>query len=429
MCYIKKVLFLIYFFFPLIVQSQEKRINLPITFHTGFGPFGANGFFAVRQVDTSGSFKNVFPVLKGIPKDLKNIKKYYVWFEPYQFAYQNFIAGKISKEDYTQIQEMWQWVPNEKKLSKNQLKCYVNIIYGVNDNNEKLCIIDINNNLDFSDDTLFAPIDSHSSSDLIERNIKRIDCQRLVNSKIIYDKCPIVIAESNSSLKFSMAGYATSKYKVNGKVYPIAVCPQLFYSRSYVHSELAILRDTLSQVRVDPNNELKDGDYFEIDKVLYHYIGVDMTKNILVLEKAKYTDKYSSQLGFYAPEFKGLSMNDSVVISLNDYKGKYLLLDFWGTWCLPCRAEMPFLKRATESFDKGRFEILGIVSSDKKEIVSAYVNKEGIKWPQILSDKITELYKVTDFPSSFLIDPKGKIIAKNLRGNELLAAVKKILDE
>lgn len=414
-----------------IVNSQQSNIRLKVSFQKGFGPFygSARGLFPVHKTDSAHVFKKIFPLLKGTPKNLKNIKRYFIWFEPYQFAYQNYTKGSISKKDYDYVQKIWDWVPNTKKLSKKELKCYVNIIYADNERGEKVCIVDANNNWDFSDDRAFIPIDSHSSFEDIQKNLITINCQRLLNGKIINDTTSIVIVVGNAELKFSIAEYVSAKYTLNGKIVSLAACPAFFYSRSYVHSELSLLKSSQAVEKLDIYNEIMDGDYFEIDNALYKYIGVDMTRNELVIQRAKYTDKHSAQLGFYAPEFKDFSLIDSSVININNYKGRYVLLDFWGTWCLPCRAEIPFLKEAKKIFDPKIFEIIAIASDDNAETIRALVKKEGMVWPQLLSDKITKEYKVVDFPTNFLIDPKGKIIARNLRGENLVDRIKSFLEE
>ena len=139
----------------------------------------------------------------------------------------------------------------------------------------------------------------------------------------------------------------------------------------------------------------------------------------------------SVQVGQPAPKFtiKGL---DGKAISLNDFKGKYVLIDFWASWCMPCRQENPNLVRAYSQFKDKNFTVLGIS-----------IDKDVTAWKKaIADDKLTwahagelndfegatvRLYQVESIPSSFLIDPNGKIVAKGLRGEDLDAFLNKTL--
>lgn len=113
-------------------------------------------------------------------------------------------------------------------------------------------------------------------------------------------------------------------------------------------------------------------------------------------------------------------------ISLSDYigKGKYVLVDFWASWCGPCRAEMPVVVEAYKKYaDKG-FEIVGISFDNNKEAWEKGVKDLNMTWPQMSDLKGWQseagvVYGIRSIPATLLFDPQGKIIAKNLRGEEL----------
>ncbi|MBC8191479.1 MAG: TlpA family protein disulfide reductase [Candidatus Marinimicrobia bacterium] len=119
---------------------------------------------------------------------------------------------------------------------------------------------------------------------------------------------------------------------------------------------------------------------------------------------------------------------------LSDFKGKYVLLDFWGTWCGPCVGEIPNLKKVYAAFHESGFEILSI-SSDKFEApkLEEYVTEKGMNWNHVLEGMggpIQKLYQIRSYPSLFLIDPEGKVVSINneLRGELLNTKLKAIYE-
>jgi peroxiredoxin len=121
-------------------------------------------------------------------------------------------------------------------------------------------------------------------------------------------------------------------------------------------------------------------------------------------------------------------------VTLDTFKGKVLLLDFWASWCKPCWQEMPVVKGVYNDFHGKGFEILGISLDTSEENFKAYVRDEGITWPQVYDGKgwnssIGRLYAVNSIPATFLLDRKGTIRYRNLRGEALREAVKKLVEE
>ncbi|PWV51521.1 TlpA disulfide reductase family protein [Chitinophaga sp. S165] len=129
--------------------------------------------------------------------------------------------------------------------------------------------------------------------------------------------------------------------------------------------------------------------------------------------------------GAEAPVFSMKDVNGQSV-SLKDLRGKTVLLEFWASWCSPCRAENPNLKEQYKLYKEKGFEILGVsLDSDKKKWEEA-IAKDGIPWIHVSdlkgwSNEAGILYGVSGVPAGFLIGPDGKIIGKDLRGESLNA--------
>lgn len=136
-------------------------------------------------------------------------------------------------------------------------------------------------------------------------------------------------------------------------------------------------------------------------------------------------------VGSVMPNFT-LKTPDGKDISLNDFKGKYVLVDFWASWCGPCLREMPNVVKLYKECKGKNFEIFGVSLDNKKDAWVKAIKANGMKWPQGSDLKgwgsePARLCNVSAIPFTVLIDPEGEVIAIDLRGEQLHAKVKEVL--
>ena len=140
-------------------------------------------------------------------------------------------------------------------------------------------------------------------------------------------------------------------------------------------------------------------------------------------------DKYP--IGSKLPEFSQADA-DGKAIKLSSYKGQYVLVDFWASWCGPCRVENPNLVRTFKHFNDKNFTVFGVSLDRSKDAWLKAIKDDGLTWKHVSDlkfwgNEVAVQFGIQSIPQNFLLDPNGVIIAKNLRGMALDYKLSKVL--
>ncbi len=166
------------------------------------------------------------------------------------------------------------------------------------------------------------------------------------------------------------------------------------------------------------------------DKIMQKEIALGLIDNFP--EKFRQLDIYERALNKYTPKLStvGESIVDFILpdtigtlIDSRKYRSGYLLIDFWASWCVPCRQEHPNLIKAYNKFGGEGFEILSVSIDQDTLAWKEAIRKDKLTWQQVISgiyDPQIRNYPIDKIPASFLFDPEGKIVAVNLRGDSLI---------
>ncbi|RAV29380.1 TlpA disulfide reductase family protein [Sinomicrobium soli] len=205
---------------------------------------------------------------------------------------------------------------------------------------------------------------------------------------------------------------------------------RLIKEMNTVLMEMIRIKDSLRFVYINNNpdsyfslealDKLKTKDDPEKLKKLYGTLSPELRKLRFGKEVLAGLEKANENIGDMATDF-AQNDPDGNLVKLSDYRGKYLLVDFWASWCGPCRKENPYLVAAYSKYHDKGFDILAVSLDTKRDEWLKAIEEEDLAWRHVsdlkgFKNKVALQYDIKAIPQNLLIDPEGRIIAKNLRG-------------
>jgi thiol-disulfide isomerase/thioredoxin len=392
-----------------IKKEKPNNIHLPLKEINGFGSFKEH--FSILSWSSSEEAEKE---TRGIPNDWEEYYVKQIWLDAFQVTYQDYIKRGFNKTKFDADSKGWAKNPHQRKLSKESIISYVNIVFRESKDGAIEYILDTNNNKDFSDDEvrITLRVDAHFNYAPSVKKAPFVKYQLSTNEGVLDKKVKVLIL-------------------LNGNNDLIYGFPQIFET-SFLDKKIQVSHG-FANVTFDENSvliiegneeEIGLNEFIKIDNSTYKNLGVNLNNNTLILQRlSEKKELFSTNRGYKAIPFKIKKLNSNDSISLSDFKGKFLYIDFWGTWCEPCVKDLPKIVEAYKRTSRDDIQFLGIAVRDEKEGLELYIEDFNIKYPQVLesdSKNLQKRYNIIGFPSTFLIDRKGKIIAKNLKGDNLL---------
>jgi len=393
----------------------------------GFGPTGNISIrIASRDLISQEELKG-YPQMKNLPDSLTNIKEYLFILNDLQFYYQNYKQGIYSKAFFIKKMERNGNIKDTIFITDKKVKTTISVVAGHTPNNSIVYIVDTNNNGDYSDEVPKILLSKLNNQDDIVDNAENVDIEYYDGSSIKKEKQLITVEQDRHtkdlslSLSFRFPQYRYGKVQLGNENY-------LIISESLNHDQsIYLVKDQPYFDRLDKKYMIKPSQYLKIedDYVKYSPVSQNNSKIKLTISPNDLDNKIiptTNQVGMIAPNINGINILDNAKISLGRYKGKYVFVDFWSTSCAPCIQEFPQIKEVYDKFNKNDIEIIGVADIRGEIDAKKFLNDKEVTWSNI-DDKnpltIINGYSIKSWPTTYLIDPNGKIIATDLRGADL----------
>lgn len=431
-----------------ILSCNPKKKDLIINLYSENG-YGV--FMPGRQI--------IFPnndsiEYKGIPNELKEFVVRSMPLQGSQYYWDLYKTGKIDKDRFLKIVSHYEI--DTTNLSNIPYDYQVAILIGTNQKEKRVIVIDTDNDEDFScekileyefplsieeqkkiDDTLPTVMTNYEyylDGNVIDKSIELMPSPYKGTLGLGYNTNNET--EKKYDLFISVPKYRKGEITIDKTKYEV-FASNGFTSPSYSNGATSIFLSKINDKKpseLDGDIPYQIGDIINLNEQDYLLDDISLWGDTIKLKYiGENTHPTGITEGMFMPKFNAKKL-DNTVLSLEQYPDKYVLIDFWGTWCNPCIALIPELKELNTQFrDKG-FVLISVAYDRDVQKVFDFVRKEQMEWEhafvsQTQQDKnsLVEKLKVTSFPTTILIAPDGKIIARNKTMNELKEMLKNAL--
>jgi len=433
-----RIFLLLFFAYTNILGQQSDILKIPLTSSREF----VKNISWTDAYDSNSLLYNSARVYKGIPKGLASYIIKIVDFQPAQTYYElyNRLNGEMTIQNLAiGLKRINFKIEDTIKLSKAPIKHFVSFLVGKKENGNSVIAGDANNDYDFSNDRMceFDSSMTYESLGKSEYGVDRYNYQYSDNGKVIDRTIDLQVLPTDG-------GYL--KYNdPNEQKHYLVVAPH-FLKRGTVNADGSIYK--INVFSFPPFNTYRDsnlrlyfykqheeqGRYFKslsdtivLGKTKYLIEDITLFGDTLSLKKVSNAMpiEFGIEAGNYAYNIFGKDLITSKPIDLSKFRGKYVLVDFWGTWCGPCKAITGELKSLYDQLGNDKVEFLSIAYEDDASLPKKYIKEHQLNWYHLfvnaklalsndkeLAKSYVQKFKIQGFPTLLLIDPTGKIIAR-----------------
>lgn len=369
---------------------------------------------------------NAFPIVQGIPDSLADIKLYCTWIDNIQALYQSYKAGMVSKIDFVEyIDGLGADTTN---CVPDYVKTFVIIATGSSKTGQRYYVFDSDNDLNLEDEPIYETSlvtgNSFSLNNNKEFQPHKVIYEKNINGEIQQDSTWIAFYENIEGMWIQFCEKTSATFNFDSIIYKIEVRPSI--ARRYKEGTKFNVSHGFNKRSKSYNNR----EYLKLSNS-YYQVSCSNDGLRIYLNKNDNALKYgSTQIGMPPIQFVTNTINGDTINFPTDFKGRYVLLDFWYIGCPPCIQEIrDYYIDIYEKYGGSGFEIIGIADNRTQDL-EKFIKKNGVKWT-IISDgeqmTILKKYEITQYPTLYLINPEGVIIAKDneIRGGKFVS----ILDE
>ena len=407
-------------------------MEIPYTFHTGYGEIKNRSFGALsfNKHAPESSWGKMVIETKGVPEGFTVNRKD---TDILQFVWQNYTNGKISKETIGDFIESWNIDTTSENLTRDFIKCYIHVAIKRTDDSTYLYIVDTNNDLDFSDETIHTAVlnDYKKSNELHSKHSIAFQFESYGNGSIKERAGEILILESDNKqfaeYLVTFPHHCRGTLVHEGRDYP------LYFQFSSGHRLQA--EHEVNVMHPIDSSSVSKNNLIILGMTGYKVLGTNPSKEVLLLEKTRLDPQTPlPQKEFLAPDIAGIEFSTNDSIRLSDYRGKHVLLYIWGTWCAPCYLTLPKLAALHDSISPDELQIFSAHLNSNIESLPEVIEKNNIQWPQVLNTScIRDLkkdYALKGVPYSYLISPEGRILEVGIHGKPNLAsAIRELMEK